>query len=144
MTIEEKVIGTRLIYIANDGKVFQCRRSCEVYEKYTPLSIYDIIKDYCIIEEQDIESFKNNKPPHFSYIIVTKKIPDDKVDYCKILCPTDGVPNLTLKNQKPTLFYNDYHNAYAGGYGANGWVEKGTKKDIQNKIEEYEELLEKF
>lgn len=143
MTIEEKVIETRLTYIANDGKVFQRKRDCEVYEKYTPMSIYDVIKDYCIIEEQYIEGFKNNTPGHFSYIIVTKKIPDDKVEYCKLLS-TDGVPNLTLKNQEPTLFYNDYRNAYAGGYGLNGWREKGSKKEIQNKIKEYEELLEKF
>lgn len=143
MTTKEKVITTEITYIADDGKTFRRKKDCEIYEKYAPLSIYDIIKDYCIIEEEDIEDFKNNITPHFSYIVVTKKIPDDKVYYCELLC-TDGVPNLTLKNQEPTLFYNDYSNAYAGGYGANGWVEKGSKKDIQNKIEEYEKLLEKF
>ena len=146
MEVKSKVVQIAKIYIANDGKEFSKKRDCEIYEKYYPQTIYDIIKDYCVIEkESDIEKYKNNKVPVFTYLLVTKEIPNDKIDYCKIIekGSKSYIPNIDYNN-KPTLFYNDWTNACNGGYGFNGWKKVGDKERLEKKIEQYQNLLEKY
>ena len=146
MKVKTKVIRTEKLYIANDGKEFSKERDCEIYEKYYPQTIYDIIKDYCIIEkESDVKNYKNNTVPVFTYLLVTKEIPDDKIDYCKIIekGSKSYIPNIDYNN-KPTLFYNNWTNACNGGYGFNGWEKIGDKERLEKKIENYKNLLEKY
>lgn len=148
MKIEEKTIQTETIYIANDGTRFKDENSCQLYEKYAPMTIYNIISPYCIIEEQDIEKFNNNEVPFFAYLIVVDKIPKDKIAYCNLIEKMNnkylsGIPNLEFSDT-PTLFYNDWNSAFSGSSNFNGWKEQGTKKEIEAKIKHYKELLEKF
>lgn len=146
MKTERKIIEEKIIYVADNGKKFKNEYDCEIYEEYFPMTIYDIIQEYCIIEERDIEDYKNNKIPHFSYLILMKEIPEDKRRYCEIIekgCSCNGVPS-PLYCENPTLFYNDWSNAYNGGYGSNGWKKIGTKEDILKRIEQDKKMLEKF
>ena len=146
MEVKSKVVQIAKTYIANDGKEFSKKRDCEIYEKYYPQTIYDIIKDYCVIEkESDIEKYKNNKVPVFTYLLVTKAIPDDKIDYCEIIEKDSKsyIPNIDYSD-KPTLFFNNWTNAFNGGYGFNGWERVGDKDRLEKKIENYKNLLEKY
>ena len=147
MKVERKVIEEKVIYVADNGKKFDNEYDCEIYEKYFPMTIYDIIQEYYIIEEKNIEDYRNNKIPHFSYLILIKELPKDKKRYCEIIekkpnC--SGLPSYDYDLEDPVLFYNDWSDAYNGGYGRNGWEVRGTKEYILKCIERDKKLLEKF
>lgn len=133
-------------YKAKDGRIFSEERNCEIYEKYYPLSIYDILKDYCyFMDEESIEDFKQNKSKLFAYLIIHTRIPQDKIKYCNMISEKDNpLPNLSEYDSTPHLFFNDWSSAMDGSYGRNGWIDLGSKNYCIEKFKYYKNLLEIF
>ena len=141
--MERKEIVTKEenIYIANDETIFYNQEACEIYEKYSPLTLYDILKEYCEIEEEDIEDYKNNEIPKNSYLIVNSNMSKDKYRYCNIIEKIHcGISCFKKENTCPTLYYNDYDWCY----GYKGWKRIGTEEEIKEKVTFWEKALQMF
>lgn len=141
-------VDYKRVYIAENGRQFSNERDCLIYEKYCHLSIYDVIKDYYIIEEKDIEHLKNNEIPHFSYLILIKKVPEEIERYCDLVenCKPGTNENNEYSFETSSLPPSNIDSLYYNNwdFDGNGWEEIGTKEDIQEKIKEYTDMLFKF
>lgn len=142
MIIEKRVIQTEDIYIANDGKKFDTEIECLAYEKYYPKTIYEVVKDYIVTNEETLEAFKRNEIPTQAYVIVLKHIPNDIRAYAKTIevgrCNKSGLPYNYKEYDYPCLFYNDWSAAYNGFSNASvGWKRMGTESDFKEAMQNF-------
>ena len=142
MRIEKRATETKCVYVAKNGKQFESEWDCELYEKYAPATIYDILKKYCtIIKEEDIEEYKKNRVPMDSYIIINKKIPYEEERYCYEIGKNffaGYLPNLRWESSKPTLFHSEKHK------DGRWWIELGDKNYIESESNYWEKMLQKI
>ena len=142
----EKVKETEIFYKAKNGKEFRCLKDCEVYEKYYPLNIYEVTKDYIkyLCNEEQLKNFKNNNPTYNVYAMLIKEIPEDVVRYIDIIgdCKLNYTYTEFLDNGKidePILFcsvWDDYRGKH--------WENIGTIKYLKYQQEKIQKEIKLF
>lgn len=147
MKIVEKVKVTQKVFVANDGREFDNEYECKVYEQFAPQSVYDVVSKYVsFYDDEVVEAFKRNEIPQFAYLLVKERIPKEVIKYCDLITRyEENLPNIGVwQGNVPTLFYNDYSNAYNGSFADNGWKRIGNYHDIEEKIKQYENFKNMF
>lgn len=138
----KKAVDWDYVYVATDGREFVNRKSCEVYEKYCNNTIYDVLKDYVVTDEENIKAMKNNEFAKFSYMLILKKVPEDICQYIRLVDKSDSYFDVDNYYSMPCLYYNDWTSAYNGSYSRNGWGRISNEEDLIEEIEKLTERLE--
>lgn len=123
-------------YISNDGTEWQSQEQCEQYEQLLAddsplreLSFYDS-------EGKPLDIFALKEIPAFSYLVLKNDIEHYDPEVVKTIIGywTNANASFCLPTTEG-VWYNDWSNAYNGGYGFNGWVCCDTIEDLQLTIE---------
>ena len=132
-------------YISNDGKKWKYQEQCEQYEQLLAdpsplreLSFYDG-------EGKSLDIFALKDIPAFSYLVLKNDIEhyDPEVVKTVVGCWHSSEESFRLPTTKG-IWYNDWTNAYNGGYGFNGWVQCDTIDTLRSKIEECQNKIKLF
>ena len=132
-------------YISNDGKKWKYQEQCEQYEQLLAdpsplreLSFYDG-------EGKSLDIFALKDIPAFSYLVLKNDIEryDHEVVKTIVGCWHNSEESFRLPTTKG-IWYNDWSNAYNGGYGFNGWVQCDTIDTLRSKIEECQNKIKLF
>ena len=147
MKIKKRVIECETIYVAENGKTFDSKNECLIYEKYYKKNILDLVKDYIIFDNKAIESISKNQTPVFCYALIVKDLPMELKQYFRILKNYDLCDDLIPIDENimykplPRLYYCNYNSSYNGSCGWNGWEDVGTTQSITEKIEKLQKCI---
>ena len=147
MKTRKKVIEYETIYVAENGKEFEGKNECLIYEKYYKKNILDLVKNYIVFDSKAIENISKNKTPVFSYALVVKDLPMELKQYFRILKNYELFDDLIPIDENimykplPRLYYCNYSESYNGGYGWNGWEDVGTTESITEEIEKLQKRI---
>ena len=132
-------------YVANDGKKWKSQKQCEQYEQLLAdpsplreLSFYDN-------KGKPLDVFALKDIPAFSYLVLRNDIKDYDPEVVKAIIGYSYYSEQSY--HLPTtqgIWYNDWSNAYSGGYGFNGWVQCDTIDTLLRKIEECQNKIKFF
>lgn len=132
-------------YVADDGKTWKYQKQCEQYEQLLAdpsplreLSFYDA-------EGKPLDVFALKEIPHFSYLVLRNDIEHYDPEVVRAIIGHSYYSEESFR--LPTtqgIWYNDWSNAYSGGYGFNGWVQCDTIDTLQHKIEECQNKIKLF
>jgi hypothetical protein len=145
MKIEKIPVEYEERYVSEDGKTWKTRWECEQYEELladpTPLrelSFFDC-------KGNPIDIFQLKDIPVFSYLVLRQKIKSysPKVVHAIIGASCSNDESFRLPTTEG-VWYNDWSNAYNGAHGSNGWMQEPTINELQRKIKQCEEKIEKF
>lgn len=139
---------TDKMYESEDGEIFDDIEDCQAWEKYHSFSLEELCKPYfskITFDEDGIDT----KP--FTYAIKIANIPEDLERYISFYITKrksynrSYVPFGDIRNNKPTLFFNDWSDSHAGRMcGDNGWKRIGTIDELQSKTKDAEKHLKEF
>jgi hypothetical protein len=92
-----------------------------------------------------IDIFQLKDIPVFSYLVLRQKIKSysPKVVHAIIGASCSNDESFRLPTTEG-VWYNDWSNAYNGAHGSNGWMREPTINELQRKIKQCEEKIEKF
>ena len=147
MKTQKRVVEYETVYIAEDGKKFDSKNACLIYEKYYKKNILDLVKDYIIFDNKAIENISKNKTPVFCYALMVKRLPIELVQYFRILEEYEMFNDLVPIDENvmykplPRLYYCNYSSSYNGDYGWNGWQDIGTTQSITEEIEKLQKHI---
>lgn len=146
MFVEKVPVEFETRYIANDGKVWQTRIECEQYEEL--LADPSPLRDLSFFDSNGnpIDIFQMKEIPAFSYLVLTNGIKRYRPAVVKAIVGV-SYGNDMSSYDLPTeqgIWYNDWTNAYNGGYGSNGWVKQPNIEALQRKINNYQRKIELF
>ena len=132
-------------YVANDGKKWKSQKQCEQYEQLLAdpsplreLSFYDN-------KGKPLDVFALKDIPVFSYLVLRNDIEDYDPEVVKAIIGYSYYSEQSY--HLPTtqgIWYNDWSNAYSGGYGFNGWVQCDTIDTLLRKIEKCQNKIKFF
>lgn len=135
-------------YISNDGKEWKYQNQCEQYEQLLADSSPLRELSFYNAEGESLDVFALKDIPAFSYLVLKKDIEyyDPEVVKTVIGYWYNSNESFRLPTTKG-IWYNDWSNAYSGGYGFNGWVRCDTIdtllltiKECQNKIKLFQQI----
>ena len=122
------------LYEAEDGKQFDNKTDCEIYEKYYKISLKDLLSPFL--------SFDNWEEPFTDgNCFVFKEIPEEILLFIRIIFPRSGSnfvfaykkESWRLEEKDILLFYYDI-TEIMNGYGNAYWRFIGTKKSLNAQI----------
>jgi hypothetical protein len=136
MKIEKIATQYETRYISNDGKMWETEQECQQYEELladpTPLkklSFYDS-------EGNSIDIFARKEIPPFAYLVLTEPIKRYHGKVIKTLLGHRGNDDTSfMLPTKVGVWYNDWSEAYNGGYGWNGWKQEPSIDDLQWEVD---------
>ena len=148
MTVEKIATDYTTYYIANDGRKWRDEEDCRQYEEL--LADPSPIKNLQFFDKDGnlIDVFSRKEIPWFCYLAITDKIQKYHWSVIKAIIGNEASDESSY--QLPTskgIWYNDWSEAYSGGYGYTGWVRTHDVNYFKRKIEECQnqiELLEKI
>lgn len=148
MTIEKIATQYETYYIANDGREWRCESWCKQYEEL--LADPSPIKNLKFFdgEGEPIDVFARGKIPCFCYLVLTDTLKDYHWSVIKAIIGDRD--NDEASYHLPTskgVWYNNWSNAFNGGYGYNGWEQENSIEYLENKIKSCQnkiKLLEKI
>lgn len=147
MKIQKVPVEYEERYISDDGKIWQTRWECEQYEELladpSPLRQLSFF-DY---EGNPIDIFQLKDIPDFSYLVLYQNIKSYSPEVVKAIIGSIVWHSSDVAYHLPItkgIWYNDWSNAYNGGYGVNGWVREPDITDLQRQIENCQKKIEKF
>lgn len=135
MTIEKIATQYETYYIANDGKKW-CREDwCKQYEEL--LADSSSIKNLQFFngDGEPIDVFALGEIPYFCYLVLTDEIKNYHWSVIKAII--GNKENDEVSYDLPTskgVWYNDWSEAFNGGYGYNGWKRVDSIEYLENKI----------
>lgn len=137
MITEKRPVIYKNVYIANDGIIWDKESQCTQYEEL--LKDLTPLKDLKFFDSKGnlIDIFKEKNIPPFSYLMITKDT--ERYDREVIQYLVTGKKGDNVSYELPNaigLYYNDWTEAYSGGYGSNGWVESKSTADLEYIISE--------
>lgn len=142
MKIENRPVIYKTAYIAEDGVAWEKENQCIQYE--------DLLKDLSPLKNlkffdskgNPIDVFAEKDIPHFSYLMITKDT--ERYDGEVIQYLITGKKGDNVSYELPNaigLYYNDWTEAYSGGYGRNGWIEPKSSADLEYIISECQKQI---
>lgn len=148
MTIEKIATQYETYYIANDGTQWRSEDLCREYEEL--LIDSSPIKNLKFFNHdgEPIDVFALGEIPCFCYLVLTENIKEYHWSIIKKIIGGRG--NNETSYNLPTsqgIWYNDWSNAYSGGYGYNGWERVESIEYLESKIrgcQKQIKLLEKI
>lgn len=146
MIVEKIPVEFERRYIANDGKAWKTQIECEQYEEL--LADPSALKDLSFFDGDGnpIDIFQLKEIPAFSYLVLTNGIKRYRPTVVKAIVGVSYGSDMSSYDL-PTeqgIWYNDWTNAYSGGYGSNGWVKQSSIETLQRKINNYQRKIELF
>lgn len=146
MIVEKIPVEFEKRYIANDGKVWQTQIECEQYEEL--LADPSVLKDLSFFDGDGnpIDIFQSKEIPAFSYLVLTNNIKRYRPAVVKAIVGNSygcDISSYTLPTEQG-IWYNDWTNAYNGGYGSNGWVKQPSIEALQREINSCQRKIELF
>ena len=143
MTVEKIATQYETYYIANDGKKWRSESWCKQYEEL--LADPSPIKNLKFFNSkgEPIDVFALGRIPCFCYLVLTNKIKDYHWSVIKAII--GNKENDEASYDLPTskgVWYNDWSEAFSGGYGRNGWVQEDSIDYLECKIESYQDKLQ--
>lgn len=129
-------------YVADDGKVWQTERQCQQYEELlndpSPLKALSFFDH----KGEPIDVFALHEIPYFAYLVLDHEIQRyDEVVVKAILGASYGAEQSYALPTREGIWYNDWSQAYSGGYGFNGWREQSSIQTLENRIKAYQEEI---
>jgi hypothetical protein len=148
MTVEKIATQYETFYIANDGRKWRSEAWCKQYEEL--LADPSPIKNLKFFngEGEPIDVFALGKIPCFCYLVLTDTIKEYHWSVIKAILGNRA--NDEASYNLPTsegVWFNDWSEAFNGGYGRNGWVREDSIEYLTNKIKSCQDkikLLEKI
>jgi hypothetical protein len=148
MTVEKIATQYETFYIANDGKKWRSEEWCRQYEEL--LADPSPIKNLKFFDSEGspIDVFALGEIPPFCYLVLTDTIKHYHWSIVKEIIGNrdNDEASYNLPTSKG-IWYNDWSEAFNGGYGFNGWryqdsIEtlKAEIKSRQNKIKFLEKI----
>lgn len=143
----ENIKTTDKMYESEDGEIFDNPEDCQAWEKYHSFSLKELCAPYfskITFDEDGIDT------KSFTYAIKIANIPEDLERYIRLYIDKrknyfiSYVPFEDIRNNEPTLFFNDWSDSCAGRCGSNGWVRIGAIDELQSKIKDAEKHLKEF
>jgi hypothetical protein len=121
MKVETIAVKYEKRYIADDGQMWQTQEECKQYEELlndlTPLQELRFFD----CNENPIDIFQLKEIPDFCYLVLLQDI---KKYYPSVIKKILGVNKYNDTSyqlpRKKGVWYNNWTNAYNGGYGSNG------------------------
>lgn len=145
MEIIKIPVEYKTYYVANDGKKWRYQKQCEQYEQLladpSPLRELSFYDD----EGKPLDVFALKDIPDFSYLVLRNDIEDYDPEVVKDIIGYQYYSEQSY--HLPTtkgIWYNDWSNAYSGGYGSNGWKQCDTIDALLLKIEECQNKIKFF
>jgi hypothetical protein len=148
MTIEKIATQYETYYISNDGKKWRSEEWCKQYEELladpSPIKNLKFFND----NGEPIDVFARRAIPCFCYLVLTDEI--KKYHWSVVKAIIGNRENDETSYNLPTyegVWYNNWSNAFNGGYGPNGWEQEDSIKSLESKIKSYQnkiKLLEKI
>lgn len=146
MKIQKVPISYATKYISVDGKEWDTERQCLQYEALlTDLSPLKNLSFYDS-EGTPIDIFALKEIPPFVYLLV-KEDSEVKYDPFVIKIILGAIGNYDASYTLPTrkgLWFNDWSNAYNGGYGFNGWELCESINSLQLQIASCQRKIELY
>ena len=135
MTVEKIATQYETFYIANDEKKWRSEEWCRQYEELLadPLPIKNL--KFFNNEGEPIDVFALGKIPCFCYLVLTDTIQEYHWSVVKAII--GNRENDERSYDLPTskgVWYNDWSEAYSGGYGRNGWKREDSIEYLESKI----------
>ena len=142
MTVEKIATRYETYYISNDGKKWQSKEWCEQYEEL--LADSSPIKNLKFFDSdgEPIDVFALGEIPCFCYLVVTDRIKNYHWSVVKAIVGGGGNDERTY--DLPTskgVWYNDWSEAFSGGYGYNGWKQEDSIEYLESKIKSYQNKI---
>lgn len=143
MKIEKVPVQYETTYVAIDGKQWSTERQCLQYEALlndpSPLKKLSFFNG----KAEPIDIFAQHRIPDFAYLVI--KEPLQEYDW-RVVAKIIGDRNpheasYTLPTKKG-VWYNDWSNAYNGGYGFNGWRKQESVATLERKIKLYQDEID--
>lgn len=149
MTVEKIATQYETYYIANDGKKWRSEEWCRQYEEL--LTDSSPIKNLQFFNGngEPIDVFALGEIPCFCYLVLTDTIKKD-YHWSVVKAIIGNRENDEASYHLPTskgVWYNDWSEAFNGGYGRNGWVREDSIEYLESKIKSCQnkiKLLEKI
>jgi hypothetical protein len=135
MRIEKIATQYETRFIAEDGKRWETEQLCEQYE--------ELLKDPSPLKAlrffdgngDPIDVFSLEEIPCFCYLVLTDRI---NYHWSVVKAIIGNIGRSDESSYKlPTsegVWFNDWSNAYNGGYGYNGWVRVDSIESLENQI----------
>lgn len=135
MRIEKIATEYETRYISDDGKEWKAKWLCQQYEELlkdpTPLKTLKFFDS----EGEPIDVFALKEIPCFSYLVITEDIANYDSSVVKAIIGSQEYSETSYN--LPTfkgVYYNDWSEAFNGGYGRNGWVEEDSIEWLERRI----------
>jgi hypothetical protein len=142
MTVEKIATQYETYYIANDGKEWRSEEWCRQYEELladpSPLKNLKFFDS----EGEPIDVFALGKIPCFCYLVLTDTI--QKYHWSVVKAIIGNRENDETSYNLPTskgVWYNDWSNAFNGGYGSNGWERADSIEYLEIKIKSCQDKI---
>ena len=142
MTVEKIATQYETYYISNDGKTWRSEEWCRQYEEL--LADVSPIKNLKFFngDGEPIDVFALGKIPCFCYLVLTDEIKHYHWSVIKTI--VGNKENDEVSYHLPTskgIWYNDWSEAFNGGYGRNGWVREDDIEYLEIKIKSYQNKI---
>ena len=142
MRVEKIATQYETYYIANDGKQWRCEHLCKQYEELladpTPLKKLKFFDG----KGEPIDVFAIKEIPAFCYLVLTEEPPKYNWEVIKaIIGNRDNDESSYHLPIYSGVWYNDWSNAYNGGYGYNGWEVVESIQTLENQIKSRQEKI---
>ena len=125
MKVEKIATQYKTRYIAEDGTPWETEKLCRQYEELledsSPLKALNFFNN----KGEPIDIFAIGEIPCFCYLVLTDKIENYYWQVIKAIIGNQD--NDEISYDLPTsegIWYNDWSEAFSGGYGRNGWGER--------------------
>ena len=143
MKIEKIATQYETRYIAEDGTQWNTEWLCKQYEELlkdaSPLKTLKFFNS----KGEPIDVFALGQIPYFCYLVLTNEIIDYHWSVVKAII--GNKENDEVSYHLPTsegVWYNDWSNAFNGGYGSNGWVREDSIEYLERKIQNCQNKIE--
>lgn len=142
MKIEKVPVEYETTYVAIDGTQWKTERQCLQYEALlnNPSPLKGLF--FFNSSAEPINVFAEHHIPDFAYLVI--KEPLQEYDWrvvAKIIGDTMAHEASYTLPTKKGVWYNDWSNAYNGGYGFNGWCEQDSVATLERKIKQYQDKI---
>jgi hypothetical protein len=133
-------------YRSIDGKIWQTEQQCLQYEAL--LADPSPLKNLAFYngEGAPIDIFALKEIPAFVYLLI-KEESEVKYDPLVIKTLIGAIGSVDASYNLPILkglWFNDWSNAYNGGYGFNGWERCDSIDSLQQQIASYQRRIELY
>jgi hypothetical protein len=143
MKIEKVPVEYETTYVAIDGTRWRTERQCLQYEALlndpSPLKELSFFNGHA----EPIDIFAKHRIPDFAYLVI--KQPLQQYDWRVVAKIVGDINSQEASYTLPTekgIWYNDWSNAYNGGYGFNGWCKQESVATLERKVKLYQDKID--